>query len=328
MSSLVHYPAEWEGQLATWVAWPVNGQNWGSRKAEIEEFYTKLITTISRFQTVCALVPFRWEPSGKVARAFQNLLHIPQFFETPTNDIWIRDYGPLFVKQGRETSVVKFEFNAWGGKFPPWTQDNAVPIALARALGMALYRYNPILEGGALEMNGDGLCLTPRPCLYGKNRNRYTPRLVEKTLLGALGLDSLVVLERGLPGDHTDGHIDNVARFVSKTRVVMAGPYPGFAENKKQIETALRARYADAQVDVLPLPPQRQLGSETLPASYMNFIYANGAVLVPTYGCPQDAEALAYFASVHPDREVLGIDCSLVIEEGGSLHCLSKQQPL
>jgi agmatine deiminase len=321
------YPAEWEKQAATWLAWPSHPDNWGgARKAAIEDFYTTLIATISRFQTVCVLVPYHWKPPAPVAGRFLNLRHIPQFFEIPTNDIWIRDYGPFFIRHNKALAMVKFEFNAWGGKFPPWTQDNAVPVLLSRALGTALYRYSPILEGGAIECNGDGIALTTAPCLFGRTRNRDS-RLVERTIMGALGLRSLLVLPNGIPGDHTDGHIDNVARFVGKSRVVMSDGYPGFDENRQLIEAELKKYYDSVQIDTLPLPPQRQLGKEVLPASYANFIFVNGGLIVPLYNCAQDAVAMDYFKSVFPEREVMGLDCSLVIEEGGSLHCLSKQQP-
>jgi len=332
----VRYPAEWEPQAATWLTWPSNAQNWDSRRAEIEAFYLALIETLSQFQTVCVLTPYGWKvPAG--AERLRNLPHSPRFFEIPTNDIWIRDYGPLFVKQGPHTMAVKFEFNSWGEKFPPFVLDNAVPIALSRMLGCTLTRCSPILEGGALEFNGDGLCITTEDCLVGARRNHQTQRkAVERSLKESCGLRSLLVLPGGLHGDHTDGHIDNVARFVAKDRVVMASTsdasspnYEILSENNSLIKKWLTSFYPEARVDTLPLPPQRVLDNgEVLPASYMNFIYANGALIVPTYACPEDEDALRYFRSVYPDRKVIGIDCRCVIEEGGSLHCMSKQQPI
>lgn len=332
----IRYPAEWEPQTATWLTWPSNVLNWDSRRAEIEGFYLKLIETISHFQTVCVLTPYGWKAPAEAEQRLRKLSNCPRFFEIPTNDIWIRDYGPLFVKYGPHTTIVKFEFNSWGEKFPPYVLDNAVPVALSRLLGQAMFRYKPILEGGALEFNGEGLCITTEDCLVGAARNPASQRgAVEKILVEACGLKSLLVLPGGLHGDHTDGHIDNVARFVAHNRVVMATTedpkspnYAVLQENRKLIEAWLKRFYADARVDVLPLPPQRVLDNgEVLPASYMNFIYANGAVIVPVYNCPADEAALDYFRSVYPDRKVIGLDCNCVIEEGGSLHCMSKQQP-
>lgn len=336
MSTSVRYPAEWEPQAAIWFTWPSNAQNWDSRREKIEDFYVRLIALLSQFQPVCVLVPYSWKPDSQATAKLRNLPHAPRFFEIPTNDIWIRDYGPLFVKQGNLTSIVKFEFNSWGEKFPPYMLDNAVPIAMGRLLGLTLFRCKPILEGGALEYNGEGLCMTTADCLVGPTRNPESQlHAVEKTLIETTGLRSLLTLPGGLHGDHTDGHIDNVARFVAPDRIVMAmtddpaSPnYATLTDNKRRIEAWLRQFYATARVDTLPLPPQRELeNGETLPASYMNFIYVNGAIVIPTYDCPHDETALQYFRSVYPDRKVIGFDCRCVIEEGGSLHCMSKQQP-
>jgi len=283
--------AEWEEQAATWLALPINEQNWASRRERIDVFYSKLIDTISRFQPVKILDDLK----------------------IPHDDIWIRDYGPFFAQQ----KIVSYEFNAWGEKFPPWDLDNSVPDKIAEFMNIRIEKYPWILEGGAVEFNGDGLCLTTAPCLFGEKRNSKEK---EKEFLNDLqksfGIKSLKILSKGLDGDHTDGHIDNLARFVAKNHVVMA---EGFEQEKKEIETWLGEHYEAAKVDVLSLPP-------TLPASYMNFIFVNGGLLVPIYNCKNDSAALEYFKKVFPDREVIGIDCTTPIEEGGSLHCLSKQE--
>ncbi|MCL2259922.1 MAG: agmatine deiminase family protein [Fibromonadales bacterium] len=287
--SEVRYPAEWETQAATWLALPINEQNWASRRERIDAFYSELISTISRFQPV---------------KTLDNL-------QIPHNDIWIRDYGPFFMGN----CVVDYEFNAWGEKFPPWDLDNSVPEKVAKLMGIPLKKYPWILEGGAVEFNGDGLCMTTAPCLFGKNRNRECPELLD-AMKESFGLKSLKILPKGLDGDHTDGHIDNLARFVAKNHVVMAA---GFEREKHEIEAWLCEHYESAKVDELVLPP-------CLPASYMNFIFVNGGLLVPVYNCEADVAALEYFKGVFPDREIVGVDCTTPIEEGGSLHCLSKQE--
>jgi agmatine deiminase len=302
--SEVRYIAEWEEQAAIWLALPVNEQNWAFRWEQIDAFYSKLTETILRFQPVKIL----------------------DDLQIPHNDIWIRDYGPFFIECGGELNALSYEFNAWGEKFPPWDLDNAVPEIIAKFMKIPLKKEPWILEGGAMEFNGDGLCLTTATCLFGKKRN---PKERENELLRDLqksfGIKSLKILPKGLDGDHTDGHIDNFARFIAKNHVVMVA---GFEQDKKEIETWLSENYENAKVDVLPLPPQKQLGKETLPASYMNFIFVNGGLIVPTYNCEADFLALEYFKSVFSDREIIGMDCTVPIEEGGSLHCLSKHMPV
>jgi len=302
--SKIRCVAEWEEQAVVWLAMPFNEQNWEFRWEQIDGFYSNLVGTIHRFQHV---------------KLLDDLL-------IPHNDIWIRDYGPFFVKCDDKLNALGYEFNAWGEKFPPWDLDSAVSERLAERMGIPFRKEPWILEGGAMEFNGDGLCLTTAPCLFGEKRN---PKEREGEFLDNLqksfGIKSLKILPKGLDGDHTDGHIDNLARFIAKNHVVMVA---GFEQSQKEIEAWLSENYENAKVDTLPLPPQRQLGKEILPASYMNFIFVNGGLIVPTYNCKADSLALKYFESVFPDREVIGMDCTIPIEEGGSLHCLSKQMPV
>jgi agmatine deiminase len=282
--------AEWEEQAATWLAMPINEENWAPRRERIDAFYSKLIETILKFQPVKVLDDLK----------------------IPHNDIWIRDYGPFFMKD----CIVEYEFNAWGEKFPPWDLDNLVPKKIAELMNLPVKSFPWILEGGAVEFNGDGLCVTTEPCLCGKTRNAADKREeLLNDIKTSFNLKSILVLPDGLPGDHTDGHIDNLARFVSKNRIVMA---EGFDANL--VKNYLQKYYEGVVVDTLPLPA---LGE---PKSYMNFIFVNGGLIVPTYNCAFDEVALDYFKRIFSDREVIGMDCSVPIEEGGSLHCLSKQE--
>ena len=331
------YPAEWEPQAATWLSWPHNPQNWNKRRPEIENFYDKLIAWITQFQPVCLLVPPERSVPESIRQSWSQEKHPVVIHQIPTNDIWIRDYGPFFLKGSDGLLQVKFEFNAWGAKYPPWDHDNQVPQKTSRILEQMLLSFSPILEGGAMEFNGMGVGMTTEDCLIGENRNpaEQLPQLIS-LLRKVFGLDDLIVLPRGLIGDHTDGHIDNLARFVGPTRIVMCSTddhnspnYPIFADAKKRLLAWMKKRPESTwKLDELPLPPQRLYGDEILPASYMNFIFVNGGILVPTYESPNDAIALEYFRSIYPDRIIEGMDCRGVIEEGGSLHCMSKQQPL
>lgn len=336
MKAQVRSPAEWEEQAATWLAFPHNEQNWpGERGRKVREFYYELLEIITRFQPANLLVEEGFEFPPEVSAALGKKPHKVTLFNIPTNDIWIRDYGPFFAKANKKTRLVATQFNAWAEKFPPWDLDALVPKRIAEALGRRLQSIPFIFEGGAIEFNGDGFALSSLPCLAGKNRNSEEgAAMLRKKLRSELGLDAIVAIPEGLAGDHTDGHIDNVARFVAKDRVVMCWDSDTASENYRRlsqakfiIENCLKARYgSSAQVDTLPLPPQRKLGTETLPASYSNFIFVNGALIYPKYDEALDQVAAAYFRSVFPDREVIGIDARTVIEEGGSLHCLTKHQ--
>lgn len=330
------YPAEWEPQSATWLSWPHNAQNWGKRKQEIESFYAHLIDWITQFQPVALLVPPERHIPESVQLAWKERPFPVIIHSIQTNDIWIRDYGPFFMEGGPAGYQVKFEFNAWGGKFPPWDRDNEVPQKTARLLGHMLHSYAPILEGGAMEFNGCGIGMTTQDCLIGPTRNPVDQLALIQTLIkDVFHLEDLIVLPCGLVGDHTDGHIDNLARFVGPRRIVMCScddtsspNYPILKDAYDRLKRWMDARpERDWILDTLPLPPQRKVGDEILPASYMNFIYVNGGVLVPIYDSPQDQVALDYFRSIYADRTVDGMDCRLVIQEGGSLHCMSKQQP-
>lgn len=333
----IRYPAEWEPQEATWLAFPHNKTNWyGERGVKIRQFYIDLIRTISEFQPVNVLIPSKKFLTLDEKFAVADRPFPASFFILKTDDIWIRDYGPFFVKKGKKTAVAQSAFNAWGAKFPPWKNDNLVPERIADMLEYKMSESIPyIFEGGAIEVNGDGLGMTTLDCLVGKNRNKVDDlSAVIKAICKMLGLKALLVLPKGLEGDHTDGHIDNVARFVAKDRVVIASASPRSA-NGKFLEEAraailefLKIHYGKtAQVDTLPLPPQRKLDDgQILPASYMNYIYVNGGLIYPKYKCANDSVAQKYFESVYPDRFVIGIDCRTVIEEGGSLHCMSKHE--
>ena len=338
----VRYPAEWEKQSATWLAFPHNKTNWyGERGINIRKFYVELIRNITEFQPVNLLLPNKKFLTDDETKALSNRPFPVNFIVIKTNDIWIRDYGPFFLKKkcrkDDKKVITETRFNAWGAKFPPWGLDNAIPQKIAEKTGCMLVESVPyIFEGGAIEVNGDGLGITTEDCLVGKNRNDSGDlKKVVKALCKAFGLRDMLVLPHGLHGDHTDGHIDNVARFVAKDRVVMcmadnkrSPNAPILSEAKFIIEKWLVRHYGEsAKVDTLPLPPQRVLDDgQILPASYMNYIYVNGGLIFPKYKSPNDAKAKKYFESVYPDRKVIGIDCRTVIEEGGSLHCMSKHE--
>ena len=327
--------AEWETQVATWLAFPHNKKNWNGKQAEkVKAFYYKLILTITKFQKACILVPKDFQLPELIQKKLAKNKFPAHFIKMQTDDIWIRDYGPFFNTKNNKTTLVKTKFNAWGEKFPPYNNDSKVPERIAKLLKTDCKEIPYIFEGGALEFNDDGLALTTLPCLTGKNRNSVPE---SKKLLNALkkelGLKDFLVLPNGLIGDHTDGHIDNIARFVAKDHIVVAytknkkdANYKGLHKNYTLIKAWLKRFYKKAKIDILELPEQKQKGTEILPASYLNFIFVNGALIYPKYDKILDKQVQAFFEKIFPERKIIGIDAKVVIEEGGSLHCLTKHQ--
>ena len=249
----------------------------------------------------------------------------------PNNDIWIRDFGPIFAidKETEEKIVVDFAFNAWGEKFPPWDKDNVLPAKVGELEGLSVKSYDKFLEGGAIDYSEKGYLLTTRQCVLNTNRNKnFTEKDFEELLFNALGIKQVIWLDNGIANDHTDGHVDNTARFIDDERVVLSytenpeSPnYEISKENFKMLEA-----FSDLEVIKLPLPEPEGFLEKALAYSYANFVFLNGAIIVPTYNCPQDQQAIDILQELFPDRKVIGFDSSVVIQQGGSLHCMSKQE--
>ena len=258
-----------------------------------------------------------------------------ELFDHPHDDVWCRDPGPIFVKNAAsgEVAVTDWEFNAWGGKFPPWDQDNAIPSRIAASLGMRSFKGGMILEGGAIEINGAGHLLTTEAVLLNPNRNPQLNReQIEQRLRSSLGVSEIIWLKQGIEGDDTDGHIDDLARFVDPRTIVACMERDAASPNRKILADNLaRLRSFPFEVVEIPLPEACEVPGwrlPILPASYVNFLILNGGLLVPTFRQHRnDDRALGLLRELFPDREVVGIDCLDLVEEGGTLHCISQQQP-
>ena len=333
----VYYAPEWEKQVSVWLSFPHNNSEWEKTSFQnplekICSFYRTWIEMILDYQKVDLIFKDQGHHDQEkdwllslASKKFKIQAHI-----IANNDIWIRDYGPFFVKD--ETNVqpvlLEFGFNAWGEKFPPWDLDDEVPYGIAQKLQLTILTYNFILEGGALEFNGEGVLMTTKQCLLNENRNPdFDQEELEDSLKEAFSIKKIIWLERGLEGDHTDGHIDDFARFISANKILLCQTQdptnPNYAHLKSSKEFLENEGF---ELDFLPLPQDMHRDGEYLPASYANFIFINAAVIMPTFNCPQDAEAKLVFERNFPDREVLTIDSSFLIQEGGGLHCASKQQ--
>lgn len=337
-------PPEWSPQEAVWLSWPVDDpRHWGgAKRGMMWAKFAEIAAGISRFETVRINAPGK--DHAEILAACNRAKAVPervQLFDHPHNDVWCRDHGPIFVKHGTtgEVAVTDWEFNAWGGKFPPWDLDNSIPGRIARTLGKRLFKGGMILEGGAIEINGSGQLLTTEAVLLNPNRNPHLSReQIEQHLRDGLGVSEILWLRQGIEGDDTDGHIDDLARFVDPQTILACVDKNSTSENQAILEENLSRLRSflgpnDRAFEVLeiPLPEACEVPGwrlPVLPASYVNFLIVNGGVLVPTFRQEKnDDRALGMIRELFHDREVIGIDCLDLVEEGGTLHCISQQQP-
>ena len=263
-----------------------------------------------------------------------------RFFHVRTNECWTRDHGPAFVVRARRgrtaAAIVDWGYNAWGGKYPPYDADDAVPTRVAGALGLPVFYPGIVMEGGAVDFNGAGTVMTTTSCLLNKNRNPHLKKPeVEEYLRSYYGQRHVIWLGEGIAGDDTDGHIDDLARFADERTIVIgmeSDPrdpnYNVLRENRRRLD---RLRDQDGRpftIVELPMPRPVVYQKQRLPATYMNFLFVNGALLVPTFGdSARDTKALEILQGVLPKRRVVGVDCRALIWGLGAMHCLTQQQP-
>ncbi len=332
-------PAEWEPQEAIWLSWPHNKQTWPGHFRPIPAAFARIVAQISQREAVRINCAARLQSTARklCAKAGADLSRVA-FFNHPTNDAWCRDHGPIFVKNDRtgEVAVTDWRYNAWGGKYPPYNLDNAIPPKIARVLGLRRFENDMILEGGSIDVNGRGLLLTSEQCLLNKNRNpRLTRREIERQLKDTLGIKRVLWLGEGIVGDDTDGHIDDITRFYKPDGFVTCvesirrdANHRFLADNLERLGDFRTA--AGKKFEIVPLPMPRPFGfrGQQVPASYANFLIINSAVLVPQFRQPKrDAEASEVLGHCFPGREIVAIDCYDLIWGLGTLHCISQQQP-
>ncbi len=337
-------PPEWAPQEAVWLSWPTGDpRHWGGAKTgRILAKFAEIAAAVTRFETVRINAPGSRHP--EVRRHLDAARADPartELFDHPNDDVWCRDHGPIFVKHrtSGEVAVTDWGFNAWGGKFPPWDRDDAIPRRIAGALGLSRFDGGMVLEGGAIEVNGRGQLLTTEAVLLNPNRNPHLPRAaVEAKLRDSLGVGEILWLRAGIEGDDTDGHIDDLARFASDTSILAcvepdraSANHAILAENWRRLGEFRTPAGRPFDLVPMPMPQPCEVPGwrlPVLPASYVNYLLVNGGVLAPTFRQPaNDGHALAVLRELFPDREVVAIDCLDLVEEGGTLHCLSQQQP-
>lgn len=332
-----HMPAEWEPHDAVWLSWPHDRETF-SDLATVERAYIEIIATLRGSETVNLLVTndaMRTRIEAMLEEEGVDTEGV-RFHVTDYADVWFRDYGPTFVVNRRTggLAMVDWTFNAWGEKYPDLMKDTGIPLVMNRELGLPVFTPGIVLEGGSIEVNGCGTVLVTEACLLNPNRNPHLSQSeVEGYLEAYLGADHVVWLKQGVAGDDTDGHIDDIARFVDARTVLCAVEENEDDENYAVLQENLAILRSSTDQDgnplrVVPLPmPGKVGGEERLPASYANFYIGNTVVLVPVFGHPNDEAALARIRGFFPDREVVGIDCTAMVEGFGAIHCISQQQP-
>jgi len=332
------FPAEWEPQEAVWFAWPSRKDLWPGRLERVREQLAQLYSLAAKYQPVRVLCAAESQEQLRGLLGSGDGADAIELYDYLTDDIWIRDFGPLFLmsEDGGKLCIADWRYNAWGDKFPEQSKDDRASAWVADHLGLRRFTFETILEGGAIESNGAGQLLTTEAVLLNPNRNgKTTTQRMEQKLCSGLGVDSVLWLKDGLTGDDTDGHIDNLARFFKSDGILIAettdSTNPNFQALEENITRLQNFRTVEdrpfASVQ-LPLPSLANDAGEPLAASYLNFLVLNGAVLVPTYGQPDlDEDALEILCDCFPDREIVGVDCRDFIHEGGALHCMSQNQP-
>jgi agmatine deiminase len=337
-------PAEWERHEATWIAWPHNRDDWPDRFEPIPFVYAEIVRHLHMAETVHVLVDdaeheqdaravlSRWPLDGGRIR----------FFHIPTDRVWTRDYAPIFlVGRDGQHAMTDWHFNAWA-KYPNWHKDDAVPAQIQTQLGgpcwqPSVHGRRVVLEGGSIDVNGAGLLLTTEECLLDtvQQRNPGLERAdIEQVLVDYLGVQKVLWLGRGIAGDDTHGHVDDLARFVDATTVVTVveedrgdANYEPLQENLERLKNMTDMAGRPLRIVPLPMPAPVFFEGQRLPASYANFYIANNRVLVPTFNDPNDRHALNTLANLFPGRVVVGIHAVDLVWGLGTLHCLTQQQP-
>jgi agmatine deiminase len=335
-------PAEWMPHASVWTAYPADNLEWLGHLEAVRSEFAAFIKTVSNFELVNLIV--RDEETEVDARARLEGAKVV-FHRFAHNDVWLRDCAPIFVTREHEVAAVDWEFNGWGMKFDA-ALDNQIPDFVSGYLEMPLFKTGIVMEGGSLEVNGAGVALTTRQCLHSKFRNPKLSELdLEKALHDYLGIKKVLWLENGLEGDHTDGHIDTITRFIGENTIITSvcedpndANFQTMQDNLECLKSFTNLHGQPFTILELPLPHNRleHLGEvaqsqgllgERLPPTYANFYIANGAVIVPMYGDPNDQRALEILTPLFPDRQVIGLSSRAIINGGGSFHCVTQQQP-
>ncbi|MFN8355471.1 MAG: agmatine deiminase family protein [Spirosomataceae bacterium] len=334
------FPPEWHLHRATWLTFPHNEASWqGSKRQQMYPQYIAFIKAISAGEKVCLNVHNELVKQIALVELEKGGVDLSQieFLLTPTNDAWCRDHGPSFLinPTTNQRLVLDWGHNAWGGKYPPFDDDDRIPTKVAEYLGLPVIEPGIIMEGGSVEFNGAGAVLTSKSCLLNQNRNPHlTQAQIEQYLIDYYGIDQVLWVADGIVGDDTDGHIDDTTRFANE-ETVLAAVAPSHDENHdvlaanlKMLKTMRLLNGKPLNIIELPMPDPVVIDDFMTPASYANFYICNAGVIVPTYRCVQDQTAVDILSAVFPNHPIIPLDATDIIWGQGSFHCLSQQEPL
>lgn len=331
-------PAEWEPHEAVWLAWPYDEITFPDRVESAEDTFVEMIMALEGSEIVELLVlDEEMKESAREKLAAGGVGKDAVIFRlTDYADVWLRDTGPIFVRDGGRKVITKWIFNSWGGKFEELLKDGEIPGKIAEWKNLPIVKAGLVVEGGAIDVNGAGVCLTTEQCLLNENRNPgMTKGDIEKFLGEYLGVEKTIWLGEGLLNDHTDGHIDEIARFVSRDTIVCAFEDDEDDENYATLRANYEILSAATGLDgkpfdiiKLPMPHVRYDDGEKAPVSYTNFYIGNKVVLAPVFNDENDEMALEILGECFPGRKLVPIDCSDIIYGGGAIHCMTQQEPL
>ena len=320
-------PAEWEKHAGTWLSWPKDPNTFPPAiLPKVEAAYAEMVGALGEGEEVNVLVD---DEKGEArARSHLGRAERVTYQRVRTVDVWVRDYGPTCLR-GRDVALVRWRFNAWGNKYDDLLPDDGAGDQLALSTGWQVFRPGVVLEGGSIDVDGTGKVMTTEQCLLNPNRNPGLGRGdLERVLRENLGVDEVVWLKRGIEGDDTDGHVDDIARFVGgKVVLAAAEDRPGDPNHGPLSENLKLLDERGFEVRRLPMPPRMDGADGRLPASHLNFYIGNSAVVVPAFGGRSDREALKTFEEVFPKRGVVGVDCRALVYGLGTLHCVTQQIP-
>jgi agmatine deiminase len=333
-------PAEWESHEATWISWPhPDGASFPSAYERVIPVFVEMVKALAESE----IVRINVRDAAQEAEVRRLLNDTPldriEFFHIPTNEPWCRDHGPIFLKrrENPRLAAVSFGFNAWGYKLSPFEDDEAAAALMATKVGIRVFDFGEfVLEGGSIEVNGQGTLLTTEACLLNPNRNPDLSReQIETNLRNALGVTQILWLGDGIEGDDTDGHVDDITRFVSPNTVVTVVEededdpnYEPLELNLQRLRTMRLFNGSPLRVLKLPMPSRIVRDGQRLPASYANFYVGNAVVLLPAYHDTNDAWAASVLKEAFPGRRIVPIDCRELVWGLGAFHCLTQQQPV